>query len=79
MWGKYFKNGDKIRIQATVRDLKQGRDVPVSVDASNMNDVTAPVDQLADLIRQESGDFFGCAERVEGQFVPANLEIVPRR
>ncbi len=52
VWGKYFKNGDKIRIQATVRDLKQGRDVPVSVDASNMNDVTAPVNQLADLIRQ---------------------------
>ena len=52
VWGKYFKNGDKIRIQATVRDLKQGRDVPMSVDASNMNDVTAPVNQLADLIRQ---------------------------
>ena len=52
VWGKYFKNGDKIRIQATVRDLKQGRDVPVNVDAGSQNDITAPVDQLADLIRK---------------------------
>jgi len=52
VWGKYFKNGDKIRIQATVRDLKQGQDVPVSVEASNPNDMTAPVNQLADQIRQ---------------------------
>ncbi len=52
VWGKYFKNGDKIRVQATVRDLKQGRDVPVSVDAGSQNDITAPVNRLADLIRQ---------------------------
>ena len=52
VWGKFFKNGDKIHVQATVRDLKQGRDVPVGVDASSQNDVTGPVNQLADLIRQ---------------------------
>lgn len=52
VWGKYFKNGGKIRIQATLRDLKQGRDVPISLDAASQNDVSAPVNQLAELIRQ---------------------------
>jgi serine/threonine protein kinase/tetratricopeptide (TPR) repeat protein len=53
VWGKFFKNGDKIHIQGTVRDLKQnGRDVAINVDVGNQNDITAPVNQLADLIRQ---------------------------
>jgi len=52
VWGKYFKNGDKIHIQATVRDMKQGRDVPINLDAGSQNDITAPVNQLAELIRQ---------------------------
>jgi serine/threonine protein kinase/tetratricopeptide (TPR) repeat protein len=52
VWGKYFKNGDKIRIQGTVRDLKQEQDSLVSVEAANQNDITAPVNQLADQIRQ---------------------------
>jgi serine/threonine protein kinase/tetratricopeptide (TPR) repeat protein len=52
VWGKYFKNADKIHIQGTVRDLKQGTDSPISVDAGNQNDITSPVNQLADQIRQ---------------------------
>ena len=52
VWGKYFKNGDKIRIQATLRDLKQGQDKPISLEVSNQNDISAPVNQLADQIRQ---------------------------
>ncbi len=52
VWGKYFKNNDKIHIQATVRDLKQGRDVPINLDVSSQNDITTPVNQLAELIRQ---------------------------
>ncbi len=52
VWGKFFKNGDKIHIQATLRDLKQNRDVPINLDAGSQNDLTAPVNQLAELIRQ---------------------------
>lgn len=51
--GKFFKNGDKIHIQATVRDLNQGRqDVAINVDAGSQNDITTPLTQLAELIRQ---------------------------
>ncbi|MGB2668002.1 MAG: tetratricopeptide repeat protein [Candidatus Acidiferrum sp.] len=52
VWGKYFKNNDKIHIQATVRDLKQGRDVPINLDVLAADDITTPVNQLAELIRQ---------------------------
>ncbi len=52
VWGKFFKNGDKIHIEGTVKDLKSGRDNPISVDAASQNDISAPVNQLAELIRQ---------------------------
>jgi serine/threonine protein kinase/tetratricopeptide (TPR) repeat protein len=52
VWGKFFKNGDKIHIEGTVKDLKSGRDNPISVDAASQNDIGAPVNQLAELIRQ---------------------------
>jgi serine/threonine protein kinase/tetratricopeptide (TPR) repeat protein len=52
VWGKFFKNGDKIHIQGTVRDLKQVRDVPFNADAASQNDITTPVNQVAELIRQ---------------------------
>jgi len=50
--GKFLKFGDQIRIEARVQDLKQGRDVPLKVDAASEKDVFKAVDQLADLIRQ---------------------------
>ena len=50
--GKFMKFGDQIRIEARVQDLKQGRDVPLKVDAASEKDVFKAVDQLAELIRQ---------------------------
>jgi serine/threonine protein kinase/tetratricopeptide (TPR) repeat protein len=52
VWGKFFKNGDKIHIEGTLKDLKSGTDRPISVDAASQNDITAPVNQLAESIRQ---------------------------
>ena len=53
VWGKYFKDGDKIQVQATVRDIKQKRDATVEVKAANPNDISATVTQLAEQIRQK--------------------------
>ena len=52
VWGKYFKNDNKIHIQATLRDLKQGQDKSINLDVGSQTDITTPVNQLADLIRQ---------------------------
>ena len=53
VWGKYFKDGDKLQVQATVRDIKQNRDATVEVKAANPNDISATVTQLAEEIRQK--------------------------
>jgi eukaryotic-like serine/threonine-protein kinase len=50
--GKFMKFGEQIRIEARVQDLKQGKDVPLKIDAASEKDVFKSVDQLADLIRQ---------------------------
>jgi hypothetical protein len=43
VWGKFFKNGEKIHIEGTVKDLKSGTDRAISVDAASQSDITAPV------------------------------------
>ena len=53
VWGKYFKDGDKLQIKATVSDIKQNRDATVEVKAANPNDISATVTQLAEEIRQK--------------------------
>ena len=50
--GKFMKFGGQIIIEARVQDLKQGREVPLKVNAAGEAEVPKAVDQLAELIRQ---------------------------
>jgi serine/threonine protein kinase/tetratricopeptide (TPR) repeat protein len=50
--GKFMKLGGQIQIEVRVQDLKQGREVPLKVDAASEKDVFKAVDRLGDLIRQ---------------------------
>lgn len=52
VWGQYAKFGDQIRIDATLRDLKHDRTVPVKVEAPNQNALIAAIAQLAQTIQQ---------------------------
>jgi eukaryotic-like serine/threonine-protein kinase len=52
VWGQYVKFGDQIRIDATLRDLKRNRQIPVKIEAASEKDIPASVDRLAELIRQ---------------------------
>jgi len=52
VWGQYVKFGDQIRIDATLRDLKHNRQVPVKIEAASEKDIPGSVDRLAELIRQ---------------------------
>ena len=49
--GQYAKFGDHIRIDATLRDLKQQRTVPLKAEAANEKGLLAAVDQLAHSIQ----------------------------
>jgi tetratricopeptide (TPR) repeat protein len=53
--GLYEKFGDAIRIDATLRDLKHDRRIPIKIEVPSEKDVPAGVDQLADAIRQNLG------------------------
>src|SRR5207248_9444306 len=50
--GKFVRFGDQIRIDATVRDLKHDRSVPLKIEGVAEKDIPGAIDRLADSIRQ---------------------------
>ncbi|MGO9124490.1 MAG: tetratricopeptide repeat protein [Terriglobales bacterium] len=52
VWGQYTKLGDQIRIDATLQDRKHDRTTQVKAEAANQKDLSAAVDRLAEMIRQ---------------------------
>jgi eukaryotic-like serine/threonine-protein kinase len=52
VWGQYAKFGDQIRIDATVRDLKHQRTIPVKAEAPNEKALLPTIAQLAVSIQQ---------------------------
>src|SRR5712671_5970999 len=52
VWGQYTKLGDQIRIDATLQDRKHNRTVQVKSEAASQKDLSAAVDRLAEMIRQ---------------------------
>jgi serine/threonine protein kinase/tetratricopeptide (TPR) repeat protein len=53
--GQYAKFGDLIRIDATLRDLKHDRRIPIKIEVPSEKDVPGGIDRLADSIRQNLG------------------------
>jgi serine/threonine protein kinase/tetratricopeptide (TPR) repeat protein len=53
--GQYAKFGELIRIDATLRDLKHDRRIPIKIEVPSEKDVPGGVDRLADSIRQNLG------------------------
>jgi serine/threonine protein kinase/tetratricopeptide (TPR) repeat protein len=52
VWGQYARFGDTIRIDATLRDLKQQRSIGFKAEAPSEKELLKAVDQLARSIRQ---------------------------
>ena len=52
VWGQYVKFGEQIRIDATVRDLKGQRTIPVKAEAPNEKGLLPAIAQLAQSIQQ---------------------------
>ena len=51
VFGTYAKFGERIRIDATLQDLRRDRLVPLKIEAASEKDIPGTVDQLAELIR----------------------------
>src|SRR5579864_7264187 len=47
VWGQYAKFGDQIRVDATLRDLKRNRQVPLKIEKVSEKDIPNAVDRLA--------------------------------
>ena len=52
IWGQFAKFGEQIRIDATLRDLKHQRTIPVKVEAANEKALLPAIAQLAQSIQQ---------------------------
>src|SRR5579864_1294417 len=52
IWGQYIKLGDQIRIDATLRDLKQQRNFPLKADAANEKELPKALQQLAESVQK---------------------------
>ena len=52
VYGQYFKVGDRIRIDATLEDLKRQRSFPLKAEASSEKELLGAVEQLARLLQQ---------------------------
>ncbi len=52
VWGQYAKIGDQIRIDATLRDLKRQRTIPVKAEAPNEKGLLPAIADLAQSIQQ---------------------------
>ncbi len=53
LWGQYAKFGDQIRIDATLRDIKNDRTVPLKIDVPSEKEIPGAIDRLAESIRQK--------------------------
>ncbi|HET9308964.1 MAG TPA: tetratricopeptide repeat protein [Candidatus Sulfotelmatobacter sp.] len=52
VWGQYTKLGDQIRIDATLQDRKHNRTVRLKSEAADQKELSAAVDRLAGMIRE---------------------------
>ena len=75
VWGQYAKFGDKIRIDATVQDLKRAHATKVS-ETSDQKDVLTAIDHLAADIRQNLTLSSSVVKELKGQsFKPSTTSL----
>ena len=76
VWGRFTKLGDQIRIDATVQDRKHDRTVQVKAEAANQQDLSAAVDRLAGMIRQNLSLSSDVVKELQGQsFKPTSTSV----
>jgi len=76
VWGQYAKFGDTIRIDATLRDLKQQRSIALKVEARNEKELLGTIDQLAQAIRGNLALSASVVEELKAQaFKPSTKSV----
>ena len=80
VWGQYTKLGDQIRIDATLQDRKHNRTIQVKSEASTQKDLSAAVDRLAEMIRQNLALSSDVVKELQAQsFKPTSTSVAALR
>jgi tetratricopeptide (TPR) repeat protein/predicted Ser/Thr protein kinase len=76
VFGQYTKLGEQIRIDATLQDRKHNRTIKVKAEAANQQDLSAAVDRLAGMIRQNLALSSDMIKELQSQsFKPTSTSI----
>jgi serine/threonine protein kinase/tetratricopeptide (TPR) repeat protein len=76
VWGQYAKLGDRIRIDATLEDLKQDRTATLKAEAPNENALPQAIDRLAQMIRENLALSASVIKELEAQaFKPSSTSL----
>jgi eukaryotic-like serine/threonine-protein kinase len=76
VWGQYAKLGEQIRIDVTLRDLKQERTATLKVEAPNQEALQAAVDRLAKAIRENLSLSDSAVKELQAQaFMPSSKSL----
>jgi len=76
VWGQYTKLGDQIRIDATLQDRKHNRTIQVKSEAPTEKDLSAAVDRLAGMIRQNLALSSDLVKELQAQsFKPTSTSV----
>src|SRR5208282_175687 len=76
VWGQYTRLGDQIRIDATLQDRKHNRTIQVKAEAANQQDLSAAVDRLAAMIRQNLALSSDLVKELQAQsFKPTSTSV----
>jgi eukaryotic-like serine/threonine-protein kinase len=80
VWGHYAQFGDRIRIDATVQDMKRGTTKNLSVEAGNENEILPTIDGLAGQIRQSLSVSSSLQKELQDQaFKPSTASVAALR
>jgi tetratricopeptide (TPR) repeat protein/predicted Ser/Thr protein kinase len=76
VWGQYAKIGDQIRIDATLRDLKRQRTIPVKAEAPNEKGLLPAIADLAQSIQQNLSLSFDVLQELRAKsFQPSSSSL----
>jgi tetratricopeptide (TPR) repeat protein len=80
VWGHYAHFGDRLRIDATVQDLKRGTSKTLTAEAANEKEILPAVDGLAAQIRQSLAVSSSLQKELQAQaFKPSTTSIAALR
>jgi tetratricopeptide (TPR) repeat protein len=80
VWGHYAQFGESLRIDATIQDVKHGRNVTVKEEATGEKDVLPAVDRLAAQIRSKLSVSASLIKELQQQaFKPSTSSIAALR